>query len=825
MKLLSYIKIESVKKKGTVLVGALIISNFLNFLYNAYLGRVISIADFALIGLIGSILSLTDIPIGALGKTVTYKCAYLLGRYKRPATKFWLHLRKKSLVTALAASLLWVIFAPLTAKFFNLESALPILLFTPIWLFAVVSAVDSGYLNGNLKFGILGLIMIVEALVKLVSAYVIVSLGFPQYAYVAVVISSFLSFVLLAFAAMRLKSTKKTYHRDSVAFPKKFYASSSMMRISTIFYLAMDVLLAKHFLLPEQAGQYALLSLSGKIVFFAGSLFAQFIVPVVSHREGEGSNSRKTFYKLLGATVGSSFVAYIFVGLFGWASIPFLFGEKALPIVQYIPAYALSMVAFTVAINIIGFHQIRNKHALPVIGFGLSIFQILGIVLFHDSVGTIAYVMSFMGFVSLGVVLIYHLFEPFFITVARNLKDFFGVFLPYKSQKTQGLRILIYNWRDRKHVWAGGAEVYIDELAKRWVKEGNTVTLFCGNDGICPRDETVNGVKIIRRGGFYTVYIWAVLYHVFKFRGNFDVIVDSENGIPFFTPLFSTKPIILLIHHVHQEIFIEQLKFPLSHIARFLEARLMPFIYKNRTVVTVSESSKKEIVKLGIANEEAVQIVNPGIDIAKKKKEKTDFPSVVYLGRLKAYKNVDVAIRAFAKVKKRFPSARLWIVGEGDSLGLLRDLVISLNLTKSVRFFGKVSEEYKCELLSQSWVAVQPSQMEGWGITVLEANACRTPVIASDTKGLRDSIVDGKTGVLVRVRDTKQLSKELTRVVRDPIHREELSKNAYHWSKKFSWDASALQFLSIVNVEFIKRQRAFSPFSPARLINKLASLI
>lgn len=411
-----------------------------------------------------------------------------------------------------------------------------------------------------------------------------------------------------------------------------------------------------------------------------------------------------------------------------------------------------------------------------------------------------------------------------FLPITSNIKDFIELLSPLHIQKKKsGLRILIYNWRDRKHVWAGGAEVYIDELSKQWVKGENTVVMFCGNDGRSARDETIDGIRIIRRGGFFTVYLWGMLYFIFKFRGCFDLIIDSENGIPFFTPLFSRKPVLLLIHHVHQEIFIEHLKFPLSYIARFIEGNIMPFIYRNKTVITVSESSKKEIVKAGIANEDRIQIINPGITPVVTHYQKTDYPTIIYLGRLKAYKNIDIAIRAFYQLKKKIKRARFWIVGEGDSFTELRDLTIKLGLEKSIFFHGKVSDEEKIRLLSQSWVAVQPSQVEGWGITVIEANACQTPVVASNTNGLKDSVIDHKTGLLVRIRDTKEFAKALSKIIKNNMFRESISKEAFLWSKKFHWEASAGKFMTIAYHDITIQKHVFS-WSKLPYINRLTSL-
>lgn len=391
-------------------------------------------------------------------------------------------------------------------------------------------------------------------------------------------------------------------------------------------------------------------------------------------------------------------------------------------------------------------------------------------------------------------------------------------------EKQKGLKILIFNWRDIKHTWAGGAECYVHELAKRWVKNGHEVTVFCGNDKFCKKEEIIDGVKIIRRGGMYTVYAWAVFYYIFKLRRGVDIIVDSENGTPFFTPLFSTKPIILLIHHVHKEIFTNHLRFPFSYIARFIEGRLMPIVYRKNTVVTVSQSTKDEIVKAKLAQEQDIFIVNPGVNIYPAKIIKTKHPTVIYLGRLKAYKNIDVAIKAFSRISKKIPRAKFYIVGEGECDRELYELSEGLGLHSQILFYGKVSEKRKVKLLSQSWLALQPSSLEGWGITVLEANAYKTPVIASNTNGLKDSIVHGKTGVLVRTKDVGEFSKAMLFLFQNKKKRVEISEASYRWAQQFSWDTSAEKFyLALTNV--LSKKKSIIPLPKLTYItNRITSL-
>ncbi len=388
-------------------------------------------------------------------------------------------------------------------------------------------------------------------------------------------------------------------------------------------------------------------------------------------------------------------------------------------------------------------------------------------------------------------------------TLENNLKGFFALFgktSSRKSRKQGDMRILIFNWRDIKHSFAGGAEVYVHEMAKRWVADGNKVTIFCGNDNLNKGEDRIEGIEVIRRGGTYTVYFFAMIYYIFKFRGNYDLIIDCENGIPFFTPIYVRKPIILVIHHVHQDVIRRYLRFPLNKIAAFLESRLMPLLYRNRKIVTVSESSRDEILKLGFSVNANIEIIYNGTSLSEGEAivSKTDYPSFIYLGRLQEYKNIDVAIIAFSQVVKRYKTARMRIVGSGESHLKLKKLVKKLNISESIEFLGRVSEAEKVRLFSEAWVVLQPSQVEGWGITVIEANACGTPVIASRVHGLRDSVVDGRTGILVKSGDVMGFAKAMERLIGDSSLRSRLSKEAYLWSKNFSWRRSAELFSDLI---------------------------
>jgi glycosyltransferase involved in cell wall biosynthesis len=361
------------------------------------------------------------------------------------------------------------------------------------------------------------------------------------------------------------------------------------------------------------------------------------------------------------------------------------------------------------------------------------------------------------------------------------------------------MNILIFNWRDMKHPEAGGCEVNIHELAKRWVAKGNSVTLFCSSFENCKEKETIDGIEIIRKGGKFSVYILAALNYLLHFRGKYDMVIDDINGFPFFTPLFVKKPKVAIVHHLVKDIFYKELSFPFSHIGYFAESFLMPRIYSNTKFVAVSESTKKEMVEAGFdaAN---IGVVYNGLNGGyKPANAKSAEPLIVFVGRIKRYKRLEILVRAMKDIREKVPNARLVIAGEGEEKENLERLVKELNLEGSVRIAGRVSDEEKIRLLQRAWVFVTPSSKEGWGVTVIEANACGTPVVAYDVPGLRESVIDGETGLLTKEDgNVGLLTKDATTVLLDEKLREKLSKNALDHSKNFSWDKSSKEFLKIL---------------------------
>jgi len=359
------------------------------------------------------------------------------------------------------------------------------------------------------------------------------------------------------------------------------------------------------------------------------------------------------------------------------------------------------------------------------------------------------------------------------------------------------MKILLFNWRDITHPSAGGAELYLHEIGKR-LAANHEVLLYCGKYKGCAEKDELAGIRVIRRGGAFSVYLHAIFDYLRKLRKeNFDAIVDNINGVPFFTPLFVRKKKLAVIHHiVGRRIFFKELLPPLAFIALISE-KVIPILYRNVNVVTVSESSRKELVRFGIASDKINVIYNsidqkgfaPGI--------KSEEPLIAYVGRVKKYKRLDHLLEAFRVVKRSIPEARLIIAGRGDCADLERS-VKNLQMKDWVSLMGEVSQEDKRGILQKAWVFVTPSMKEGWGISVIEANACGTPAVAYDVAGLRDSVRNDETGLLVPEADVVKLADTIIKVLSDSELRQRLSQNALKWADSFNWDTTAREFLSIL---------------------------
>ncbi len=364
------------------------------------------------------------------------------------------------------------------------------------------------------------------------------------------------------------------------------------------------------------------------------------------------------------------------------------------------------------------------------------------------------------------------------------------------------MNILALNWQDLKNPLSGGAEVHLEELLRRLASMGHQVTLFCSNYSGGLSEETVEGVRIIRRGGRYDFNFIAPFYLRKLVREErFDILLEDINKIPFYTPLYLNIPTLVVIPHLFATTVFQEINFVLGSYIYCAE-RPMATIYRKRQFNVISESTAEDLQARGIP-EENVTIVHCGIDDSMYFHDpsvtKYDTPTIIYLGRLKKYKCVQHLISALQIVREDIPNARLMVVGAGDYQEELKKHAAELNLADSVEFTGFVDPADKVERLRRSHVCVCPSTKEGWGLTNIEANACGTAVIAADSPGLRDSVRDNLSGFLYPHGDINALAGKIQSILTDKAERERIESGALQWATRFNWDKAASEFMN--NIE------------------------
>ncbi len=357
-----------------------------------------------------------------------------------------------------------------------------------------------------------------------------------------------------------------------------------------------------------------------------------------------------------------------------------------------------------------------------------------------------------------------------------------------------GYKILVINWRDIKSPFVGGAEVNFQEIFRRLVERGHEVTLLCSRDDLSfPEEEEIDGIRIVRRGHRNTFNFTVPGVYRREFRdAPIDIVMDDLNKIPFYTPLYVRHPLLAMVHHIHGSSIYGDTFLPAGLYVHLTET-IIPLFYRGVPFIAVSESTKAELVRMGLRAED-IEIIHNGVDhsgYGPDESMRSPDPLIVCVTRLKKYKGAHLLLRAMPKVIREVPGARLVLGGKGDYEPKLHALTRKLDLEDAVEFAGFVSLEEKANLNRRAQVVVNPSAKEGWGLTVIEANACGTPVVAADVQGLRDSVKDGETGLLYPHSDVDAMADTIVKLLKDKGLRTRLGKRSLAWSKEFTWDKAA----------------------------------
>jgi glycosyltransferase involved in cell wall biosynthesis len=356
------------------------------------------------------------------------------------------------------------------------------------------------------------------------------------------------------------------------------------------------------------------------------------------------------------------------------------------------------------------------------------------------------------------------------------------------------LRILVINWLDRENPLAGGAETHLHEIFGRLAGKGHAVTALVSGWPRCERRATLDGIEIHRSGRRYTFSLAAPLYHRRNLAASgFDVVVEDLNKVPVFSPLWVDAPVVLVAHHLFGTTAFQAGPASVAAATWLLE-RPIPLVFRNTPVVAVSQSTKEDLVRRGM-RADLIEVIPNGIDIDHYAPDPSvrapKLPTLLFLGRLKKYKRVDLVLDAVAALAQEGLDVELLVGGDGEERESLRAQARRLGIEGRVRVLGFVAEERKLELLRRAWVHVLTSRKEGWGISNLEAAACGTPSVVSDSPGLRESVVHGETGLLVPHGDVPALARALGTLLGDHELRARMSHQARAFAERFSWGASA----------------------------------
>ncbi len=354
------------------------------------------------------------------------------------------------------------------------------------------------------------------------------------------------------------------------------------------------------------------------------------------------------------------------------------------------------------------------------------------------------------------------------------------------------MKLLLVNWQDRDNPLAGGAEIHLHEIFGRLARMGHSVSLLCGGWPGCPPRVRLDDIEVHRVGTRHSFPFLARSYYRRTLSAGFDILVEDINKVPLYTPLWGgpASRVMALVPHLFGGTAFQELAFPLA-AAVWLAERPLGRVYRDTSFEAISESTKEDLVIRGIPASN-VEVIYPGVDTVTYTPSpgaRDAQPVFSYLGRMKKYKGVHHVIRAFAAMQH--PTATLEIAGAGDYRSSLETLAHSLDLGDRVRFLGRIGEAEKLALLRRSWALVFASPKEGWGITNLEAAACATPVVASNSPGIRESVRNGETGFLVPHGDVGAMASAMLALAHSHELVERLGAQARLFAESFTWERAA----------------------------------
>jgi glycosyltransferase involved in cell wall biosynthesis len=363
------------------------------------------------------------------------------------------------------------------------------------------------------------------------------------------------------------------------------------------------------------------------------------------------------------------------------------------------------------------------------------------------------------------------------------------------KKKVANKSVIMLAWRDLDDVEAGGSERHAHEIAKRWSELGLNVTMRTSTAFGRPKEIKRDGYKVIRRAGRYLSFPRTISSVATGRSGRFDGLVEIWNGMPFFSPLWFSKPKLVILHHVHGIMWQMALPDPLAKAGNFIEEHFGPRFYKRVPIIAPSFSAKNEMVKLMGLKDSQIKVVPPGIDpVFKPVKKKANHPYLIAVGRLVPVKQFFEFVDLVVELRKTFGNLEAEIIGDGYERDYLSDYIMEKGAQTYCKLRGRVSQNDLISAYSRAWLLVSNSIKEGWNLTISEAAACGTPTVATDIPGHQDAVINGKTGLLCSSKNEQLHAIEM--ILKNDDIRATYSANALENAKRLSWDATAYLILN-----------------------------
>jgi len=356
------------------------------------------------------------------------------------------------------------------------------------------------------------------------------------------------------------------------------------------------------------------------------------------------------------------------------------------------------------------------------------------------------------------------------------------------------VRILLVNWNDRQNPHAGGAEIHLHELFGRLAQRGHAIDLVASGWPGCAPVAELDGMRVHRVGGRHSFALRARRAVRRRLRADpYDVVVEDINKLPLYLTQLTDLPFCAIIPHLFGTTAFAEASWPIAALVWAAE-RPIPRVYRRAAFHVISESTRDDLVRRGVPRER-IEVIYPGVAATwycpDGAAPRARTPTFLYVGRLKRYKGVEIALRALALAREARADLALEIAGQGDDRPRLERLAQALGVREAVQFLGFVPEEEKRRLLRRAWAVVFPSPKEGWGISNVEAAGCGTPALASDSPGLRESVRDGETGFLVPHGDARALADRMLALAAEPTLVTRLGRGARAFAEQLSWERAA----------------------------------